>query len=55
MPEHDVGVYDVFVGVRGDPFWEAEGGLAGGLGHVAAGGMELIVLVYGEKGGISQD
>ncbi len=49
VPEHDVGVFDVFVRVRGDPFGETEGGLAGGLGDVSAGGVELVVLVCGEK------
>ena len=46
MPEHDICVFDICVGVLGDPFGEAERGGAGGLGDVAAGGMELVVLVY---------
>ena len=50
VPEHDVGVFDVFVRVGGNPFREAEGGGAGGLGDVAAGGVELIVLVCGLRG-----
>ena len=45
MPEDDVRVLNVFVGVLGDPFGQALGGLAGRLGHVAARGVELVVLV----------
>lgn len=43
VPEHDVGVGDVFGGVGVDPLGEAHGGFAGGLGHVAAGGVDLVV------------
>ena len=45
VPENDVGVLDVLVGGLFDPFGEAAGGVARGLGHVAAGGVELIVAV----------
>jgi hypothetical protein len=42
VPENDVFVGDGCVAV-GDPFGEAFGGLPGGLGHVAPGGVELVV------------
>lgn len=48
VPEDDVGVVDLcgwWVGV--DPGWEALRGFSGGLGDVAASGMELIVVVCG--------
>lgn len=46
VPEDDVGVGDVGGGVGGDPFGEAAGGVAGGLGDVAAGGVDLCVVVW---------
>jgi hypothetical protein len=46
VPQHDVLVVEVCVGVRGDPGGDALGGLAGGLGDVAAGGVELAVFVW---------
>ena len=49
VPKHDVGVFDIFVRVGGDPFGEAEGRGTGGLWDVAAGGVELVVLVCGLK------
>lgn len=47
VPEHDVGVVDAGVWRGGDPRRQALRGLAGGLGHVAAGGVELVVRVCG--------
>jgi hypothetical protein len=46
VPQYDVFVVKVRVGVGGDPGWEALGGFAGGLGDVAAGGVELGVVVW---------
>ena len=46
VPQHDVFVVEVCVWVRGDPGGDALGGLAGGLGDVAAGGVELAVFVW---------
>ena len=43
MPEDYVGVGEVCVWVGGDPGGDALGGFAGGLGNVAAGGVELVV------------
>jgi hypothetical protein len=45
VPQHDVFVVEVGGGVGGDPGWEALGGFAGGLRDVAAGGVELGVVV----------
>jgi hypothetical protein len=45
VPQHDVFVVEVCGGVGGDPGWEALGGFAGGLRDVAAGGVELGVVV----------
>lgn len=47
VPEHDVGVGDAGVWRGGDPRRQALRGLAGGLGHVAAGRVELVVRVCG--------
>jgi hypothetical protein len=47
VPQHDVCVVEVCGRVGCDPGWEALGGLAGGLGDVTAGGMELGVVVWG--------
>jgi hypothetical protein len=46
VPQHDVLVVKARVGVRGDPGGDALRGLAGGLGDVAAGGVELAVFVW---------
>ena len=46
VPQHDVLIVEVCVWVRGDPGGDALGGLAGGLGDVAAGGVELAVFVW---------
>ena len=46
MPEHDVGVLNAFVSVLLDPFGETLGRISRGLGNVAAGGIELIVLIW---------
>jgi hypothetical protein len=46
VPQHDVLIVEVGVGVGGDPGGDALGGLAGGLGDVAAGGVELAVFVW---------
>jgi hypothetical protein len=48
VPENDVGVGDVCGGVRGDPGWDALGGLARGLWDVAAGGVDLGVVVWSD-------
>jgi hypothetical protein len=48
VPQHDVFVVEVCGGVGGDPGWEALGGFAGGLRDVAAGGVELGVVVLGK-------
>lgn len=45
VPENDVGVINGGVAV-GDPFGNAAGGFTGGLGDVAAGGEDLIVVVW---------
>ena len=42
----NVRIVEVCVWVRGDPGGDALGGLAGGLGDVAAGGVELAVFVW---------
>lgn len=47
VPQHDVLVVKACVGVRGDPGGDALRGFAGGLGDVAAGGVELAVFVCG--------
>ena len=46
VPQHDVLVVEVCVWVRGDPGGDALGGLAGGLGDVATGGVKLAVFVW---------
>ena len=45
VPEHDVRVVNrgVFVCY---PFWNSAGGLTGRLGYVAAGGINLLIVVY---------
>lgn len=48
VPEHDVFIVEVCGWVGGDPGWDALRGLAGGLGHVAAGGVELGIVVWRE-------
>jgi len=53
VPQHDVLVVEVCVWVCGDPGGDALGGLAGGLGDVAAGGVELVVFVWMEAWGVS--
>lgn len=45
VPEHDVGVIDVRVRVGVDPLRETHGWFARGLGHVAACGVDLGVVV----------
>lgn len=47
VPENDVCILDGIVegGGGGDPFGQAAGGEAGGLGNVPAGGVELVVCV----------
>lgn len=47
VPEHDVGVVDRGIAIS-DPFWNAAGGLARGLRDVAAGGEDLVVVVWKE-------
>lgn len=46
VPEDDVGVLQVRGRVGRDPGWDALGGVAGGLRHVAACWVELGVVVY---------
>jgi hypothetical protein len=46
VPENDIGVDDIRVGVRGDPGRQTFGGFARGLGDVASGGVDLCVFVY---------
>ena len=45
VPEDHVGVVDVLVRGLLDPFGEATRGVARGLRHVPAGGVELVVPV----------
>ena len=45
VPEDNVGVFEGLCGVRGDPSGDSLRGLAGGLGDVAAGGVDLVVVV----------
>lgn len=45
VPEHNVGVRDVGVRVRGDPGWETARRLARGLRHVTASGVNLVIVV----------
>jgi hypothetical protein len=45
MPENDVGVFDGGFAIS-DPFGDSARGLAGGLGDVAAGGVELLVVIW---------
>jgi hypothetical protein len=47
VPEHDIGVVEVFVRVGGDPGRDALRGFAGGLGDVTAGWVKLGVVVWG--------
>ena len=49
VPEHDVGVVERFVWAGGDPGWDALRRLARGLRHVAAGGMDLVVVVWSRR------
>ena len=44
VPENDISVVDGGVPI-GDPFWDTFGWLAGCLGNVAAGWVELFVVV----------
>jgi hypothetical protein len=46
VPQHDVFVVEAGGRVGGDPGWKALGGFAGGLWDVAAGGVELGVVVW---------
>ena len=46
VPEHDVGVNDVGGGVGCDPSGDALRGLAASLRDVAAGGVDLGVVVW---------
>ena len=62
MPQYDIGVFDRFGTVGGDPGGKTGGWVAGGLRDVAAGGMELVVsvclfsqLVLGRFGGRGED
>lgn len=50
VPQYDVGVLDALVGRGFDPFGKTARGVAGGLGHVPAGGVELVVAVWGREG-----
>jgi hypothetical protein len=45
VPEDDIRVLDRGVAV-GDPFGDSAGGLTGGLWDVAAGGVELLVVIW---------
>lgn len=45
VPQDDVCIFDAFVAVRGDPGWQALCGVTGGLGHVSASGVDLVVAV----------
>lgn len=46
VPEHDVGVVDgAVVACLFDPHGQPHGGFAGSLGDVAAGGVDLVVLI----------
>jgi hypothetical protein len=45
VPEDDVGVVDRGLAI-GDPFWDTPRRLARGLGHVPAGGVELVVGIW---------
>ena len=47
VPEHDICVVDAFVAMLGNPFGKALRGLTGCLGYMSAGGMDLVVLVWG--------
>lgn len=47
MPEDDIGVFQVRGRVGCDPGWDALGGVAGGLRHVAACWVELGIVVFG--------
>lgn len=51
VPEYNVGVLDTLVGGGFNPFGETPRGFAGGLRHVAAGGVELVVAIC--LGGVS--
>jgi hypothetical protein len=44
MPKDDIGVFDVDTAVA-HPFGNTFGGLARGLWDVAAGGMDLVIVV----------
>ena len=43
VPQHNVAVFNGRGRCGGDPFGEAHAGFAGGLGDVAAGGVDLVV------------
>ena len=47
VPKHDICVVDAFVAVLGNPFGKALRGLTGCLGYMSAGGVDLVVLVWG--------
>lgn len=44
VPEHNIRVVDRGIFIC-DPFWDTAGGLAGCLGDVASGGVDLLVVV----------
>lgn len=46
MPENHVRVCNIGVGIFLDPSWKALGGFAAGLWNVAAGGVDLGIIVY---------
>ncbi len=46
MPEDHVGVVDALVAVLLDPFGKPAGGVAGGLRHVPACRVDLIVVIW---------
>ncbi len=50
MPEDHVGVVDALVAVLLDPFGKPSGGVAGGLWHVPARRVDLIVVIW--SGGV---
>jgi hypothetical protein len=49
VPQHDVSVGDVFRRVSCDPGWQTLRWLAGCLGHVPAGWVDLGVIICGRS------
>ena len=49
VPEDNIRVVNVLIGVLGDPVGETLRGLAGRLRDMAAGGVELVVLVWFQR------